>query len=106
MPRPGDPAPAPVLGMAAAAAAPGGGLPCAEAGGGASARTKATPMEARLRCAFSFSALFAGDDDAKLSDLPFYTLIVRRSRDVVNGSGSWREIAIAGCASSDGRSFI
>src|SRR6202044_486111 len=43
-----DPAPAPVLGMAAAAAAPGGGLLCAEAGGGASARTNATPMEAKI----------------------------------------------------------
>src|SRR5580704_14124123 len=34
--------------MAAAAAAPGGELLCAEAGGGASARTKATPIEAKI----------------------------------------------------------
>ena len=54
-----DPAPAPVLGMAAAAAAPGGGLLCAEAGGGASARTKATPIEAKiaLRIVISHSCL-------------------------------------------------
>jgi hypothetical protein len=43
-----DPAPAPVLGMAAAAAAPGGGLLCADAGRGASARTRATPIEAKI----------------------------------------------------------
>jgi hypothetical protein len=58
--------------MAAAAAAPGGGLLCAEAGGGASARTKATPIETKtaLRIVIS-SSLFAADDGAKLSDLPF-----------------------------------
>ena len=43
-----DPAPAPVLGMAAADAAPGGGLLCAEAGGGASASMRATPIEAKI----------------------------------------------------------
>jgi hypothetical protein len=43
-----EPALAPVLGMAAADAAPGGGLLCAQAGGGASASTRATPIEAKI----------------------------------------------------------
>src|ERR1700750_1601868 len=43
-----DPAPAPVLGMAAADAAPGGGLLCARAGGAASPSKKATPIEAKI----------------------------------------------------------
>ncbi|MGC2785620.1 MAG: hypothetical protein WA397_17670 [Roseiarcus sp.] len=43
-----DPAPAPVLGMAAADAAPGGGLLCAEAGGSASASIMAAPIEAKI----------------------------------------------------------
>jgi len=34
--------------MAAADAAPGGGLLCAEAGGGASASMKATPIKAKI----------------------------------------------------------
>ena len=43
-----DPAPAPVLGMAAADAAPGGGLLCAEAGSGPSARMRTAPIEAKI----------------------------------------------------------
>jgi hypothetical protein len=43
-----DPAPAPVLGMAAADAAPGGGLLCAQAGRGASARTRAPLIKAKI----------------------------------------------------------
>ena len=74
-----DPAPAPVLGMAAAAAALGGGLLCAEAGGGASARTKATPIKAKSALRIVISPLFANDGGAKLSD-PLYTLTVRYRR--------------------------
>jgi hypothetical protein len=71
-----DPAPAPVLGMAAAAAAPGGGLLCAEAGGGASARTKATSIEAKIALRIVVSP-FCLPTAAPSWPRPFYTLIVR-----------------------------
>ena len=71
-----DPAPAPVLGMGAAAAAPGGGLLCAEAGGGVSARTRATPIEAKIVLRIVISpTLSDGDDGARPSDHP-YMLVV------------------------------
>jgi hypothetical protein len=63
--------------MAAADAAPGGGLLCAKAGRGASARTRATPIEAKIALRMvHFPTLFAGDGGAKQLG-PFYTLIVR-----------------------------
>ena len=71
-----DPAPAPVLGMAAADAAPGGGLLCAEAGGGASARTKATPIEAKIALRIVISPLCLPRRRRQAAD-PLYTLIIR-----------------------------
>ena len=72
-----DPAPAPVLGMAAADAAPGGGLLCAEPSEGPRTRTRATPIEAKIALRMvHFPTLFAGDGGARQPN-PFYTLIVR-----------------------------
>jgi|HubBroStandDraft_5_1064220.scaffolds.fasta_scaffold94487_2 hypothetical protein len=65
-----DPAPAPVLGMAAAEAAPGGGLLCAGAGGGASVRMKAKPSEAKIALRMVMSSLSTQDDSYSLIPYP------------------------------------
>jgi hypothetical protein len=58
--------------MAAADAAPGGGLLCAEAGGGANASMRATPIEAKATLRILVNpTLFAGDDGAKSRDCPY-----------------------------------
>jgi hypothetical protein len=44
--------------MAAGAAAPGGGLLCAEAGGGASGSMKATPSKAKIALRIVMSPLY------------------------------------------------
>ena len=69
-------APAPVLGMAAADAAPGGGLLCAEAGVGASARVKATPIKVKivLRIVISPPVCLAGDA-ASIARFPWFGLV-------------------------------
>ncbi len=71
-----DPAPAPVLGMVAADAAPGGGLLCADAGGGASASMRATPIKAKIALRIVISPYFPATT-APSSPSPFYTLALR-----------------------------
>jgi hypothetical protein len=72
-----DPAPAPVLGMAAADAAPGGGLLCAEPGEGASTRTRATPIEAKIALRMVMSPFCLPTTAAPAWPRYFYTLAVR-----------------------------
>jgi hypothetical protein len=71
------PAPAPVLGMAAADAAPGGGLLCAEPGEGASTRTRATPIEAKIALRMVMSPFCLPTTAAPAWPRYFYTLAVR-----------------------------
>ena len=82
--------------MAAAAAAPGGGLLCAEARGGASARTKATPIKAKIALRIVVFPILSANGGAKLAKA-LYTLIVRPDALPLNLSNphlhrAWRTI--------------